>query len=659
VRQILPTLNIITVNNRKYARAVSGGSRERVADIRQDTAEERADSMDGTPKSALSGKKTYLDIVRALKFMKKMGITPRRLIVPGFLAFCGSIFEGFLYWVLIAIIRGLVDGTFTHVTSVPVIGQFFNSILTGHPKPNPIIFTILVLAVFSAVVLKNLFAFVSVVLTSSLVSSFVNNLRKSLFSRYLTFGKLFFDNNSSGYLFEIISGFTRRIGSELMSIEQAFFQFFSFLVCGFLMMVISWQLTMLLLLVLPVFHYSTSWVIRRIKGGSYRLVGLIAELSKKLSGALMALPLIKTCNSEEGEKRRFNAVSDQVRMCQYNIDKKRAFVEPLEEILLISMALVIIAAMAVLVIHQKKGDMAGYMVFFLLLRRNSRNMGMFNKARVSVAQISGILEKIEFIFNDKNKYYVSGGKKEFRGVKTSIELRGLNFSYPGKEAVLKDITLTIPGGRTTALVGETGSGKTTLMSLIARLYDTEPGTILVDGSDIRDFSLRSLHSEMAFISQDMFLFDDSLMFNITYGLNRQPSENEIETILEKSRLAGFVKSLPEGLGSHVGDRGIKLSGGEKQRVAIARAMLKDAGIIMLDEATSALDSITERLIQEALDELSRGKTAIIVAHRLSTIERADNIVVLEGGRIIEQGSLNELLSAKGKFHEYWQKQKMR
>jgi subfamily B ATP-binding cassette protein MsbA len=209
----------------------------------------------------------------------------------------------------------------------------------------------------------------------------------------------------------------------------------------------------------------------------------------------------------------------------------------------------------------------------------------------------------------------------------------------------------------TALVGTTGSGKSTLMNILMRFYECPTGTIFVDGADIREYSLSSWRSRIALVSQDAQLFNGSLKDNLLYGITRDVSDEELEQVLQKASLKDFCDGLSAGLETVIGDRGVRLSGGEKQRVSIARAMLKDAEILFLDEATSALDSTTERSIQKALVELLVDKTALVIAHRLSTVQDANRVLVLEKGEIIEQGSVQELIAKEGVFARYWKEQK--
>ena len=251
------------------------------------------------------------------------------------------------------------------------------------------------------------------------------------------------------------------------------------------------------------------------------------------------------------------------------------------------------------------------------------------------------------------------GAHEFRGVEREICFERLSFNYPRqKKPALKNVSFKMEKGRMTAIVGLSGSGKTTLIHLLMRLYECPRGTLFADGRDICDFTLQSYHRRLAYIGQESLLFNETILFNLTYGLEETEfSQESLTRVLKQARLNDFVMTLPDGLNTPVGDRGIRLSGGERQRLSIARALLKQAEILVLDEATSALDSETERLIQEAVQDAVKDRTSIVIAHGVWTIRHADRIVGLEEGMIAEQGTLEELLARKGRFLKLWEAQK--
>jgi ATP-binding cassette, subfamily B, bacterial MsbA len=265
--------------------------------------------------------------------------------------------------------------------------------------------------------------------------------------------------------------------------------------------------------------------------------------------------------------------------------------------------------------------------------------------------LQGSTDNIKELLRTDNKKYFQNGRTEFFGLKRSIDLVAVDFGYEASNPVLQDITLTIERGQTTALVGASGAGKTTLADLIPRFYDPTQGQVLIDGVDLREFEINSLRRKMAVVSQDTFIFNTSVRNNIAYGTQ----EANEQAILQAARLANaleFIQKMPEGFETQLGDRGVRLSGGQRQRIAIARALLRHPEILILDEATSALDSVSERLIQESLEKLSVGRTVVAIAHRLSTIAQADKVVVLEQGRIVEQGKYQELLEQRGKLWKY-------
>jgi subfamily B ATP-binding cassette protein MsbA len=424
-----------------------------------------------------------------------------------------------------------------------------------------------------------------------------------------------------------------------------------------MLLVISWQLTIAVILAFPAYHFSLKWLFARIEKNSLRLMESVNNLSKKLFEILSGIILIKSYSQEEIENGNCRNLSEQFRKTEFEMDRKLNLISPVNEVTTLLVLLLLISVMSFLLIRAHIGSVGRFLVFFYLIRRVLNLTGAFNNLKGMLSNLRGPIKEIMWIFDDHEKYFVIGGNGEFDGLKMGIELKNLRFGYQKNVPVLKNLDLFIPQGKLTAVVGSSGAGKTTLINLIMRFYDCDPGAIFLDGEDIRGFSLKSLRRHMALVSQETFLFNDTLRYNITFGLSETVSEESLREAVRRAQLKDFIENLPDGFDTVVGDRGVKLSGGEKQRVAIARALLKRAEILVLDEATSSLDSKTEMLVQKAIDEAIHNRTSIVIAHRLSTIKHADQIIVIENGTLAEAGTLNELLTRKGKFYEYWEAQK--
>jgi subfamily B ATP-binding cassette protein MsbA len=304
----------------------------------------------------------------------------------------------------------------------------------------------------------------------------------------------------------------------------------------------------------------------------------------------------------------------------------------------------------------RPGDLASFGAFLLILQQSLpdyKHMSMFS---VKLAEEWPRLEAVGGLFTDEGKFMVPSGPRSFSHLEREVSVRGLSFQYQPGVDTLVDIHTTIAAGKVTAIVGRTGAGKTTFVDLIARFYDCEPGRILLDGVDIREYSLPSLHAKMAIVSQEVWLLNRTLRDNLTFGLARRASDEELDAALRDVELGEFVSGLREGLDTEIGDRGVRLSGGQRQRVALARALLRDPDILILDEATSALDSLVEQRVARAIQQRAKGRTLIVIAHRLSTIRDADLILVMHEGRVIEQGSWDELLRREGAFYRLHQAQ---
>jgi len=605
----------------------------------------------------LKNTKTYQNIIWLKSFLRKLNIRPIYLAIAVFLSLGAAFFEGISVFFLIPLAEGIVAMNFNSAKQALFIKNFILWFPEIFANSNTALFILLVIVIFISAVLKNIIQYAAFLAISKQFRRFCNNLRKLIFSRYLSFGKLFFDNNSMGYLQNVLLNFTGFIGVELRDLGALLTQFFLLVIYLIVMVIISWKLTIFILIIFPALHYVSNWLIKKIEKTS----GFYAEceelLSNKITNILGGISLVKLYTTEEKEKKYFASMSGQKEALEFSIDKKKNLLVPIQEIIVLSGILFLLSAMAFMVVKNKSGSVGGFLVFFYVIKKLQSVVGSLNNIKASLATVSGPMAEIVGILDDKDKFFVPEGKYNFTGLTRAIEFKQLNFSYKDGIRVIKDMTFSVEKGSLVAIVGPTGAGKSTIFNLILRFYDCPPSSIFVDGIDIGEFSVASLRSHIAFVGQEPMLFNDTVRNNIIYGLDEKMDDEKIFTALKRARLYDFIIGLPDGLDSNIGDRGIKLSGGEKQRVSIARALLKGVHILMLDEATSSLDRKTEKLIQDAIDEVVKDRTVLVIAHRFSTIQRADKVIVIENGILAEEGSRQELFDKKGKFYEYWQEQK--
>lgn len=591
------------------------------------------------------------------KFFQKTQINPFSLLFPTLFGFGSAFFEGVSLGLLIPTIKGIIEGNPGFVREMPVLGRIIAFLPYEFEKRNSPIFVILIGLIFLAAVLKNVFQYLSSIGVSYQVNRFSNKLRKMIYERYLSYGKLFFDQHNVGHLHQILTGHTMLIALQLQTLNNSIYSFFLLIAYLVILFAISWPLTLLVILLSPLLHLSVNWLIQKIRKTSEGHAASSSSLARTIANVLVCIPLTKAYTNEAEEKRRFDCTSDQVEQYQFSMDKKQMLIGPIQEIVLLSMVLFLVGVIAFFFVYEKSGEIAGYLVFFVILRRSMTTLGVFSQIKASLALVEGPVSEIGRIFDEGTKYVMPDGRLEFRGLEREIRFNRLSFSYLKGIQALRDVAFSIERGKMAAIVGPSGAGKTTLINLIMRFYDCPPAEIKIDGVDIRDFTLKSLRAKMALVSQETLLFNASFRENLKYGLNSRVADDQMEEAVKKARLHDLIMKLPQRFDTEIGDRGVKLSGGEKQRLSLARAILKGPEILILDEATSALDTQTEKLIQAAIDEAVKGRTAIVIAHRLSTIKHADKIVVIEDGRLIEEGSLNELLARKGKFYQYWEAQK--
>lgn len=610
-------------------------------------------------KSRLKRHRVYSRYNAMKKFFRIMGVKPIHIILPVFLSFIAASFDGISLWLLVPLVKGIVSNSFDFIRdtaglkyAVKLLPQVFLETTT----PNKNAFLFIITLVFIAVVLKNVIGYANHVLSAYWHGRFKRNIYKFVFERFMTFGKMFFDRTNQGYLV-VVMNYSDYIMQVLNIFENAVNQIFTLGVYLSIMAMISWKLTIATVFIFPLLHFSLKIIISSIYNTAKLINNAQIKLHRNVFNILSCIPLVKAYSKEEETKASYNRINEEIRKLDLKTAKMKTLIMPVQEVIVTLALLFMVSLVALLFAKGKPAEISVFVVFFYAARRSLPMFNIFNEIKSGFVQAKPPLKELSKIFDDTDKFYVPDGPKIFEGLKSGIEFKNLNFSYNKEKPILKDITFYIEKGKITALVGPSGAGKTTLISLLVRFYDCRPGSIIIDGSDIKDFTLKSLRSHMALVSQEALLLNDTLRNNMIYGLDGKVMDEDLVDISKKARLYDLITSLADGFDTEVGDRGVKLSGGEKQRVAIARALLKKSEILILDEATSSLDSNTERLIQEAIDEAVKDRTAIVIAHRLSTIKHADKIIVIENGQVMEQGSLNELLGKKGEFYKYWEAQK--
>jgi subfamily B ATP-binding cassette protein MsbA len=387
---------------------------------------------------------------------------------------------------------------------------------------------------------------------------------------------------------------------------------------------------------------------RTAKQGQEQMGTLYSAMDEGLNG----IRIIKACNAAPALIKSFRHENLKHQKLITKAGRNRDLSSPLNELLVTLVMLVIVWYGGVLVLDPTAGSsLTGpqFLGFILIFSQLTRPISNIAKSIANLNKSSASQDRINEIINTDEKIFEAENPKTLSGLEKSIRYENISFSY-GEDPVLKNISFEIPAGKTVALVGESGSGKSTMADLLPRFYDIESGEILFDDINIKDASITDLRNHIGIVSQESILFNTSVKENIAFGMPNA-SDEEIERAAKIANAHNFIADLENGYNTNIGERGNKLSGGQIQRVSIARAILKNPTILILDEATSALDTESEKLVQEALENLMKNRTSLVIAHRLSTIKKADNIIVLSKGEIKEQGTHDELMSLKGMYHK--------
>jgi len=585
-----------------------------------------------------------------------MGVRPIHIIIPMVLSLLITLLDIMSMGLLAPLARGIAAGNFNFIQEYSGIKRFLMVIpgLISGAGLGSTFFSIVV-AIFCLRVLNLGVGFINKLYRSYYTALFHFRIHTLVYNRFFGFGKLFFDATSQGRMRQVLDYAGQAVGF-LWTCQGMVFSIFRLIAHFALMVVISLPLALTTLILFPLLHVSSHTLIRWIARIAKQQNILSIEKSKEAFNMLSAMPLVWSYSMEGDMKKRYQIMSDQVRLLQFRSATLGAIAQILQELIILLGLLALAYIIVVFLAKNQPAHLAMYAVFIFVAQRTLPMFKIFTSFKEQLARIKPPLREVINILQDEDKHVVHSGDRHFSGLNEAIEFQDHTFAYGSNLPVLKSVNLRFEKGKATALVGPSGAGKTTIMSLLMRYYDCEEESLFVDGVDIREFTLASLRGHYAFVSQETYLLNDTFYNNVVFGLSKV-NDDAVETAIERARLDDLVTKLPNGMQTLIGDRGVRLSGGEKQRVAIARAFLKGSEILLLDEATSSLDTETEKRIQEALNNIIHERTAIIIAHRLSTIQNVDKIVYLQEGRVLEEGTLNELLQLRGRFYDQWIAQK--
>jgi subfamily B ATP-binding cassette protein MsbA len=535
-------------------------------------------------------------------------------------------------------------------TAIPEItGQIVDTLFSANRSSNKAFSYSVIL--FSVIALSSLFALISISASSWISNKVILDLRVKMFSKLIRLPKSYFDKNTSGETLSKLTFDVEQISAAASTIWLEFIKssFTVIILTGYLFYK-NFLLSLILLILLPLVYLAVKVSTSRIRKGSAKVQESMGKLTHILDENISGNDLIKIYNAQKSEKNKFFKIINIIRQQRFKVDLAGGLNTSIVNVMIgLSLACVVYFSSTYLVMSA--GDFLAYFTAMGMLVKPSKTLININKplqqAIIAGRSVFGLIDETHE--DDSSKEHMS----EVTG---DIRFNKVSFSYNNEKSSLNQIDLTIKNGETIALVGSTGSGKTTLVNLLTRFYSPSSGMITINNEDISTFDLISYRSNFSYVDQNVRLFNDSISGNIAFG---QKDKMSIETITNAAKISNsneFIEKLDEKYDTEIGEDGVTLSGGQRQRLSIARAIAKDSPILILDEATSALDSATEKLVQSAINKMQKGRTTIIIAHRLSTIKNADRIVVLKDGEIIEQGTHEELMKTAGEYLKLTQQQ---
>ncbi len=565
------------------------------------------------------------------------------------LGILASLFEGVGISLFIPLLQTLSASNAQAIQQNVFLGfldRIFSSI-----APNDRFF-IIAAFIFACVLLKSVLIYTHSALFSWLNSRIAHRLRSGIFRQLLNVSYGYLEKQDTGKFMNTLATETWQTSRALSVLVGLMIDTCTVLVFTAFLLLISWRLTILVGAAIVVISLLIQWLTRHVKLFGQAAVEANQHLSERVWEGFGGLRMIRAFGREAYEQARFDRASKQVRHTFLQLELLGGLVAPLSETLSAALLLIIL----VVALSESQANLPTLLTFVFILYRLQPKVKQIDASRVALIGLSSSVADVNALLDTSDKPYLISGTTRFDRLQHGIEFDAVAFRYNEQDSpAIADVRLMIPQGKTTALVGPSGAGKSTLIGLLCRFFDPSDGEIYVDQAPLRQLQIQSWRDRMAIVSQDVYLFSTTIRDNIAYG-RLEATDAEIEAAAKLANAHEFIEQLPYGYETRVGDRGVRLSGGQRQRIALARAIVRDPDILILDEATNALDSIAENLIQDALTTLSQNRTVIVIAHRLSTIAQADQIIVLNQGRIVEQGTLRSLLDQNGLFATMYQLQ---
>ncbi len=563
------------------------------------------------------------------------------------MGFSGALFNGVSTVLIVPILLELLGQSTALIDQLPAILQNFLGAFNGVPDGYRLL--AMAVSVVLLIILKNVANYVGSIAASNLNRKLAASLRLEGLQILLEVDLDYFTKSRVGDLINHLNIEVSRTTVAIRTLARIAITAITILVfVGFLLWT-SWQLTLIATVALGAVAMVNQAAVRQSKTFGAELSELSRQYSSHIVEILSGIRLVKATANEEMEYAAVSELIEAREVSEYRSQLLFAGIGPISEVFSI-IALITVATIGrVLMQGQIEAFSSILLTYLLVLFRMLPSIGQLNGARSQMANVLPSVDIVSEFIKREGKPFMSLGHRSYTSLQKGIHFRQMSFSYPGSnEPVLKNVDLYLKQGTTLALVGASGAGKSTIADLLPRFYDPTGGSIEIDGIDLKEFDIKSFRRRLGVVSQDTFLFNASVRDNLTYG-RPKATEDEIKDAIYRANAHEFILALPEGIDTLIGDRGVLLSGGQRQRLAIARALLQDPDILILDEATSALDTISERLVQKAIDALSQDRTTLVIAHRLSTVQNADQIAVLDQGCVVETGTHSELLQKGGYY----------